>query len=233
MCAMVNNFAYKHVMSLLDIIAYDVPTILPDDTGDTALRLMEENNLAEIPVVVNGQYMALVREEDMLEWQALDNKVSSSHFMRYSPAVNTNAHPYDVLRLAHDQKLSVVPIVDKENKYLGVASHETILHYIAEKSGIDNPGGIIVLEIPVNDYSLYEVARIAESEEVTIISAQLYTPPAGARHELTLKTNRTNLDALAATYERFGYKVLQVYGEHSNKEDMMDRYNLLMAYINM
>ena len=220
-------------MSVQNIIAYDVPTILPEDTGETALRLMEENGLSEIPVVVNDQYMALVREDDMLEWATPDNAVSNSHFMRYSPAVKVDAHAYDVLRLAHDQKLSVIPIVDKENKYIGSATHETVLYYLAEKSGVDNPGGIIVLEIPFNDYSLYEIARVAESEEVTIISTQLYTHPSGTKHELTLKTNRANLDALAATYERFGYKVLQVYGEHSNKDDMMDRYNLLMAYINM
>lgn len=221
------------IMAVQNIIAYDVPVILPEDTGDTALRLMDEHNLSEVPVVANEQYMALVREDDMLDWDTPDSPVSESHFMRYSPAVKADAHAYDVLRLAHDQKLSVVPIVDKENKYIGSVTRETLLNYLAERSGINNPGGIIVLEIPVNDYSLYEVARIAESEEVIIISAQLYTNQVSGKHELTLKTNRTSLDALAATYERFGYKVLQVFGERSNKEDMMDRYNLLMAYINM
>ena len=220
-------------MSVQNIIAYDIPTVLPKDTGDTALRLMEEHGIEQIPVVADGQYLALVREDDMLDWDNPDQTLSTSNYMRYSPAVKSDAHSFDALRLAYDQKLSIVPIVDNEHNYIGAATHETLVNYLAEKSGIDNPGGIIVLEIAAKDYSLYEVARIAESEEVTIISAQLYTNPATTQHELTLKTNRSSLDALAATYERFGYKVLQVYGEHNNKEDMMDRYNLLMAYINM
>ncbi|MCB0697198.1 MAG: CBS domain-containing protein [Chitinophagaceae bacterium] len=219
-------------MSVTKIIAYDVPTILPDDTGDTAMRLMEENGIEHIPVVANQQYLALVKQDDMLEWDTPEQPVSASDFLRYSPAVFTEAHAYDALRLAHSQRLSVIPIVDNDNKYLGSATRETLLNYIAE-GGLDNPGGVIVLEIKPLDYSLYEIVRIAESEEVSIIATQLYTHQATNTLELTIKTNRSNLESLANTYERFGYNVKELYGERSNKEDMMDRYNLLMAYINM
>jgi len=220
-------------MSVQKIISYEVPTILPEDTGDTAMRLMEENNIEHIPVVANKQYLALLKQDDMLEWDTPEQPVSASDFLRYSPAVFTEAHAYDALRLAYNQHLSVIPVVDNENKYIGSATYETLVNYIAEQSGVDNPGGVIVLEVKPLDYSLYEIARIAESEEVSIISTQLFTNHATKVLELTIKTNRSNLESLASTYERFGYNVKELYGERSNKDDMMDRYNLLMAYINM
>jgi acetoin utilization protein AcuB len=220
-------------MSVKSIISYEIPTILPTDTGDTALRLMEENNLEEIPVVGDGQYLALIRHSDMLEWDTPEESLTTTDYLRYSPAVFVGGHAYDALRMAYSQHLSVLPVIDEQNKYLGAATHETLINYLAENSGIDTPGGVLILEVNPLDYSLYEIARICESEDVAIITTHLFTNRVSNKLELTIKTNRSNLESLASTYERFGYTVKEMYGERSNKDDMMDRYNLLMAYINM
>lgn len=215
------------------LITPSVPTLLPTDSGSRALDLMEENNLEHIPVVADEKYLALVQEGDILNWDTPDEELRKSDFLRYSPAINANRHPYDAIKIANDQNLSIVPVVDNENHYLGAITRETIIKYLAENTGMDNPGGIVVLEINMKDYSLYEVARICESEEVVILSTQLYTNKSTGKVELTIKTNRASVDSLANTLERFGYVVKEVYGQHANKDDMMDRYNLLMAYINM
>jgi hypothetical protein len=127
----------------------------------------------------------------------------------------------------------LLPVTDDQNKYLGCVTLETLTTWLAEHCGVDNPGGVIVLELNPLDYSLVQVARICESEDISILTTALYTNRATNKLELTIKTNRTNLELLAATYERYGYTVKELYGERSNRDDMMDRYNLLMAYLNM
>lgn len=220
-------------MSIQKIIAYDIPTILPTDTGDTALRLMEENGIRQLPVVAEEQYLALVKEEDMLEWDSPEKPLSESDFMRYSPAVFAGGHAYEAMRVLYNQHLGLLPVTDDQNKYLGCVTLETLTTWLAEHCGVDNPGGVIVLELNPLDYSLVQVARICESEDISILTTALYTNRATNKLELTIKTNRTNLELLAATYERYGYTVKELYGERSNRDDMMDRYNLLMAYLNM
>lgn len=220
-------------MSSQKLISALVPTLLPEDTGDKALALMEENNLTQIPVVADDKYMALVKEDDVLDWDTPDEPIGKSNFMRYSPAINATRHPFDAIKLANSQNISVLPVVDDENNYLGAITHETIIKYLAEDTGLEAPGGILVLEIAPKDYSLYEVARICESEEVVIIRSQIRSNKDTGKLELTIKTNRNDVDSLASAMERYGYVVMKVYGEHSNKDDMMDRYNLLMSYINM
>lgn len=220
-------------MSVKNVISYDVPTILPTDTGDTALRLMEENNMEQIAVVADNQYLALIKQQELLDWETPEEAISNSDYLRYSPAVFVGGHAFDALRIAYNQRLSIVPVIDEQNKYLGCVTRETLINYLAENSGIDSPGGVLVLEINPLDYSLYEVARICESEDIAILTTHLYTNRATNKLELTIKTNRNNLELLASTYERFGYTVKEMFGERSNKDDMMDRYNLLMAYINM
>jgi acetoin utilization protein AcuB len=211
-----------------------VPTLLPSDTGNKALHLMEESNLTQLPLVLEEEYMGLVQENDVLDWERPDSQLSGADFLQqYRPAVFANGHPYDALRIAHQQNLSVVPVLDNDNKYVGSITRDDLLKYITENSGLDNPGGIIVLEIDPKNYSLYEIARICESEETIIISSQLYTNAATGKVEITLKTNRSHMEGVTAAFERHSYVVKEVYGERSEQDDTLDRYQQLMNYINM
>jgi acetoin utilization protein AcuB len=221
------------IMIIEQLISPIVPTLLPTDTGTRALFLMEENNLTQLPLVAEDKYMALVQENDVMDWDTPESPLSKASFLDYRPAVFATGHPFDALRIAHQHKLSVVPVVNNENTYLGAITRNDLLNYIAENSGLDNPGGIVVIEIAPRDYSLAEIARVCENEEVTIISTQLHTNPASGKLELTLKTNRTDLQGLVDSLERHNFRVKEVYGEQAHFEDIMDRYNLLMNYINM
>ena len=210
-------------MLIEQLISPIVPTLLLTDTGSKALFLMEESNLTQIPLLAEEKYMALVQENDLLDWDTPESPLSKATFLTYRPAVFASGHPYEAMRVAHQQNLSIVPVVDNENKYLGAITRDDLLRYITENSGVDNPGGIIIIEI----------ARICESEEVIVISTQLFTNKVTGKIEITLKTNRTDLQGLAATFERHNFIVKNVYGEQAHYEDMQDRYNLLMNYINM
>jgi CBS domain-containing protein len=220
-------------MEIEQLISPIVPTLIPTDTGSRALFLMEENNLTQLPLISQDKYMALVQENDVLDWATPESPLNKANFLNYRPAVFANNHPYEALRVAHQQNLAIVPVVDTENTYLGSITRDDLLKYMTENSGVDNPGGIIVIELDPRDYSLSEIARLCESEEAIIISTQLATNKTTGKIEVTLKTNRTDLQGLAASFERHNYSVKQVYGEQTHYEDVLDRYQLLMNYINM
>ncbi|RYZ53377.1 MAG: CBS domain-containing protein [Sphingobacteriales bacterium] len=220
-------------MIIEQLISPVVPTLLPTDTGNRALFLMEENNLSQLPLVAEDKYMALVKEHDVMDWATPESPLSKAGFLNYRPAVIASGHPFEALRVAHQQNLSIVPVVDNENTYLGSITRDVLLTYITENSGLDNPGGIIVVELDPRDYSLSEIARICEGEDVIIISSQVRTHKGTGRIEVTLKTNRTDLQGLASSFERHKFQVLQVYGEQAQHEELLDRFKLLMNYINM
>lgn len=220
-------------MLIEQLISSVVPTLLPSDTGSKALLLMEENNFTQLPLVIEDNYMALVNENDVLEWGEPESQLSHADFLSYRPAVFASGHPFDALRIAHAQDISIVPVIDNDNKYLGSITRNDLFNYLTENSGIDNPGAIIILEISPRDYTLYEIARICENEDVQIISMQVHTVRQTGMFEMTIKTNRTDLKGLVSSLERHNYKVKDVYGEINNPEDIKDRYNLLMNYINM
>lgn len=214
------------------LISPVVPTLLPSDTANRALDIMDQNRLSHLPVVQDDNYLGMVKENDLEEWPDDEKTLDTADLHSFVPAVLVSAHPYEALRILNNMNLDSLPVLDMEQKYIGAITRESVLKYVAESNAYDAPGGIIVLEIKPHNYSLYEVARICENEDVMILNAQLSTLPDGTM-ELTLKTNRTALEAVLSSLERHEYKIKEVYGDQKNMEDVMDKYHLLMNYLNM
>jgi hypothetical protein len=51
--------------------------------------------------------------------------------------------------------------------------------------------------------------------------------------EVTLKFNSREVSRLVATYERFNYRVKAAYQESDYAEDLQERYDGLMSYLNV
>lgn len=85
----------------------------------------------------------------------------------------------------------------------------------------------------IRDYSLSEIARIAESNDVTLLSVNTITNPSSGRLEVLLKTNRQELQGLLATFERFNYAVKYTVTEDQEEDQVKKNYDLLMNYISM
>jgi acetoin utilization protein AcuB len=219
-------------MSVSQLILAALPTLDPTDSGIRALEVMDETNLIQLPVVAGDEYMALISENDLLDWPNSGDQLSTAHFLNFKPAISSSGHPFEAMRVMHDMKLSVLPVLDEDRKYIGCITKDDLLKYMAESSGIDSPGGIVVLEILPRNYTLYEIARICENEDVIILNMQVHTNEQGLL-EVTLKLNRTIVDPVVSSFERHNYKVKEVYGDDSDGEDIEGKYNLLMNYINM
>jgi CBS domain-containing protein len=219
-------------MGIEQLIAHSVPVLSPGDTVSRALDILEDHKLSGLPVVADDEYVALITEDSLAEIDEPDMLLTDTGLLQYKPAVSAYAHPFDALTFMHQALLPVLPVTDNEGRYLGSITKETLLAYIAGQSGIANPGGIIVLELPPRNYSMYEIARICENEDVILLAMHSRTNELGML-QVTLKLNRTVLDAVVSSFERHNYHVLEVYGKETNDEDIIGKYNLLMNYINM
>jgi acetoin utilization protein AcuB len=219
-------------MNLEQLISPAIPILKPSDTGNRVLELMEEHHFSQLPLIQDDTYVGLIRENDVLDWEKPEEDLSKAEFRHYRPSILASAHAFEAFRIMYDADLYVLPVIDHEGKYAGCMTRDNLFKYVAEKSGIDNPGGIIVLEIAPRNYTLYEIARICENEDVIILNLQVHTN-ADSTLQVTLKLNRTALDAVVSSFERHNYHVTEVYGEEVRKEDIEEKYHLLMNYINM
>ncbi|WP_161596833.1 CBS domain-containing protein [Chitinophaga vietnamensis] len=211
-----------------------LPILHPSDTGSKALRLMNEYHLTQLPVVVDGKYAALLEEDAILDWEDPDVLLESTDYASgLKAAIMEQAHLFEALKLFYDFKLSALPVVTKENDYLGIITKDNLLAALAQYNGVKEAGGILALDLDPRDYSLSEIARIAESNDVSILSVQTLTDPATGKLEVLLKTNRQELQSLVLTFERFNYVIKYIFSEEPEEDLVKKNYDLLMNYISM
>ena len=77
-----------------------------------------------------------------------------------------------------------------------------------------------------------EIASIVESNNAKILSSYITSTPDSTKMELTIKVNITELDAIIADLKRFEYNVMAFYHDGGSKDDVMERYESLMRYLN-
>lgn len=215
-----------------DLISTVVPILHPLDPGSRALRLMNEYHLTQLPLVLENKYLALVEEDDILDLEDQDIALENMEYNGPKPSIAENAHFFEAVRLFHEMKLTVLPVISHEKEYIGVLTKDSLLTALAQYNGVKEHGGILALDIDPRDYSLSEIARIAESNDVTLLSVNTITFPSG-RLEVLLKTNRQELHGLVATFERFNYIIKYTITEEQEEDLLKKNYDLLMNYISM
>ena len=210
-------------------------TILPlrtSDTGEEALAMMNDFYVRHLPIVNNKQLLGLISEDDILDFDAKE-AVGSYSLSVTRPFVRSTDHLFEVMRLISHHHLTVIPVVDQEDNYIGLITMDDLLHYFANTLPFSDPGSIIVLEMGRQDYSLSEICRILESENAIALSTFVTSIPDSSRIQVTVKTNSQNTQTLIATFERFNYQVQASFSEANFKDTLRERFDSLMSYLNI
>jgi acetoin utilization protein AcuB len=212
------------------LLISDVPSLCATDEPMGALDLMDQFRISHLPVVENGKLLGLIAEDSLME---LDNLQGDAHGLPLiKSTVTPDTHILDVLKLASEHRLSIVPVVDAENAYLGSVRMEDLVEHLAEMQGANQRGGIIVLELWEKDYSMQQISRIIEENNAKILSTSL-SPGEGGKIEVNLKINQPDINAILSSFERFGYTIKGSYQELAYTEDLRKRYDELMRILNI
>jgi hypothetical protein len=150
-----------------------------------------------------------------------------------NPYVLEGQHIYDVIRTFYEQKLTVLPVLDNKKNYLGLISLSALTEYFAKLTSVDQPGGIIVLEIDNKNNSLAHMAQIVESDNAQVLSSYVRTFPDSTRMEVTLKVNKQDISAILSTFLRYEYVIKATFNHNGDNDNSKERYDSLMNYLNL
>ena len=219
-------------MQASELISSSIISLHPDDDGSKALALMDDLRVTHLPVIRNKSYLGLISENEILQWQSADELIEEHLPNLMAPFALSSQHLFDIIEILEVNSLSIVPVLSEEKKYVGAISNQKLLYTIAKSSAVQSIGGVIVLEMNQNDYSMSEIASIIESNNAKILSSYITSVPDSTKMELTIKINITELDSIIADLRRFEYKVMASYNDGNSQDDMMERYESLMRYLN-
>ncbi|MCF8233513.1 MAG: CBS domain-containing protein [Bacteroidales bacterium] len=215
------------------LITGTVVPLKPADSWATALSLMDDYRLSQLPLVDEKQYHGLISEKDIFDRNDFDAPIGSQHTSLAKPYTEDYKHVFDVIRLFTENKLNVLPVLDRHKKYMGCITLAELIDFFSKSASIANPGGIIVLEMSYKDYSLSEIAQIVESNDAKVLSFFVSTHNDSTRLEVSLKLNKIEIGSIIQTFNRYDYVIKASYTEKEDMEDLQDRYESFMKYLNI
>jgi len=217
-----------------DLINHMIPPLKGSDDAHKAIVWMEEFRCNFLPVVEEGKLLGFISEEIILEANDIDKRVRDFNLVGQNCFVHLDTHFYDILKVAADNKLQVVAVLNEEQSYTGLITVQDTLTSFAQTAAVQLPGGILVLSMNHVDYSLAEISRLVEENHAKILSSIVKEDPLDAgKLRLTLKINQLDLSRIVATLERFGYKVIGRYHETKTLGDEKDRIDMLLRYLDI
>lgn len=217
-----------------ELISEVVTELRTSDTGQTALNWMEVYRISHLPIVNNFEFLGLISDTDIYDLNDPEQPIGNHKLSLIKPFVRLDQHIFDVISLAARLKLSVVPVLDDHNHYKGVIIISDLIIALAKMSSMNEPGGLIVLDILQNDYSLSQIAQIIESNDAKILNLYILSPPDSTRMEVTIKLNTNNLMPIIRTFERFEYEVTAWHGEEDDMDSFYsDRFDSFMRYLDI
>ena len=217
-----------------ELINHMLPPLKLTDEASKAVAWMEEFRCSQLPVIENEKFLGFISEDIILERNDLTVKINSFELVGQNCLVSSDSHFYEILKVAGDHKLQMVAVQNDLTQYAGVITVADIMASIAQTAAVQMPGGILVLSMDLVDYSLAEIARLVEENNAKLISSTMAEDPLDkGKIKLTIKINQDDLSRVAATLDRFGYRIIGRYQTTHNTDPNKDRLDMLMRYLNI
>jgi hypothetical protein len=119
-------------------------------------------------------------------------------------------------------------IINQVEKFLKPLTPEEF----TELSEAEN--SLIIIEIPLKDYMLTEIARIVESNNAHILTLSVLPISGGLELLVSLKLDISDLTTVLRSFERFNYNVVYYYMKEGEITDSQkERLDELMYYLEM
>jgi len=217
-----------------NLLSEVVPPLRLTDNGQKALNWMEIFRISHLPVVEEKRLIGLISDKIIYDLNIIDKPIGEYSEHLLSPHVHTNQHIYEILATISVLKLSAVPVLDLHHQYCGVITVFDLAQKFAELVAVQEPGGVIVLELNSVDYSLSQIAQIVEGNDAKILSFYISPEAESKRMTVTLKINVVDLSAIIQTFVRYDYNIIAVYMDDSIIQNLYDdRYDQLMKFMNI
>jgi Mg/Co/Ni transporter MgtE len=136
----------------------------------------------------------------------------------------------DSIRLFYTFDANVVPVINKNEKYLGYISCDDVFQELSKYPLFSETGAVLTVEVPAKRYSMTEIANIVESNNSKLYGAFI-SEMAEDFVRVTLKIGNENLSSIDATFERYDYKIIEKFYNDEKTDLLKDRFGFLQKFI--
>lgn len=218
-------------MPLREYIINDIQPVSIDETIKEVQLIFSNLTYSHIPIQKDKVYLGCISEADA---HCLDSskQISKYQYVLEGIFVRSETIWLDVLEAFAMSNANIMPVLDKNNKYLGYYELSDFLSIFNETPFFSEPGGILIVEKGINDYSFSEISQIVESNNAKLFGAFI-SKIENDVVEITIKIGNTTLSDIIQTFRRYSYNIISGHEDDAFLEDLKERSDYLNKYLNM
>lgn len=218
-------------MSLEKHIVNDIQICHLNDKVEVLQKIFDEFSYSHLPVENHGIYLGCFSETDIRYFDK-EKTLAEYQYTLEGFYARENDHWLETLQTFAQNQTNILPVLSHENKYLGYIELNQILNSFNETSFLNEPGGIIVLEKGVREYSFSEIGQIIESHNAALLG-MFVTSKENDLTRITVKLSTSGINEILQTFRRYGYTVISEHEEDSFTQNLQDRSEYLDKYLNI
>ena len=219
-------------MLVSEITQSAIPALHYDDTIEEAIELLQQNNVQHLPVLHEEKYEGLLSLDELITAENPD-LISSLKDKFIHVSVPANQHFLTALKIMATADVSVLPVLSQNTEYVGTVSHQDLLHTLYTYLSCDEPGGIFVVEMTKQKFSVGELCRLVETNDAFVTQLNTYSEHLSGLLIVTFKINKTEVSDVLATLQRYEYAVRYYFGEEYYENELKENFENLMSYLNV
>jgi len=217
-----------------DIVHFDIQAIQLSSTIYSAKQLFYNHKVSELAVVnEQNEFIGLLKEDALLHIPTNDTETTVENIELFKVFAKSSQHIYEIFETFASHSLSLIPIVNEENKYIGAITINSLITYISTITGFKQKGAVIIITLQKKDYSLSQICQIIESNNAKIVSL-FSNELTNNSIEVIIKLNIEEISSIMQSFDRYNYHIETLYAQTEVLDVFLQsRIENLMSYLNV
>lgn len=219
------------MMVLHDFIRKKISFLSLESSFSEVVDFLIAENLSHFPVVKNDVFLGNLSLNDAETFEA-DDKIDKSLEVLEVFYARDSFSWFEVLEISSKNQSNIIPVLNKENQYLGAYLLEDVIAFFNETPFLKESGTTIIVQKGIYNFSLSQISQIFESNNAKIFGL-FVSELSDQMAQIIIKTTSVNINEIIQTLRRYEYQVISEHLEDQFLSDLKERSDYLDKYLNI
>ena len=216
---------------ITEYISNDYKPIDSTETVASVRDFFSEVAFSHFPVVEESVYIGCIGNEDVLTFDE-SKPIGQYRYAMEGFFARKGMMWMDVLEIFARNQSNLIPVLDENNAYIGYYEIPDIIRIFNETPFLKEPGGIIIVEKGIREYSMGQIVQIVESNNGKILGVFISEATADTV-QVTIKVTLGGINEIIQTFRRYNYEIVSEHVEDTYLNSLRERSDYLDKYLNI
>jgi predicted transcriptional regulator len=219
-------------MNINDYILKEIKAFGLKDRVKSAQKVFKNYPITHFPVIENNKLLGSFAADDVQTIENKEDKLAVHAHLLSSFFVDEKATVLELLKVFADNDTNIIPVLNNQKKYVGYYDLSDVLDVFSRSPFMIEQSETLILEKIENEYSMGEVAQIAEANGAKLLGVYV-SAKSNDVIQVTLKIVSKEINEIIQTFRRYNYKIVSTHKNDIYLEDLKNRSDYLQKYLEM